>query len=481
MGRKTLSMRGLVVFITLIVLMPAAVLAATVGKISHLEGKADITGTDGKTVSAKLNDPVGMGDMLRTELKSKIEITLVDGNVVFIGAGSQLKLSHYESDTNKKSYFDLFGGRTRMIVKNLMNKSSFELHTPTSVAGVRGTIWIGAFLDGVSDFYFEEGQGYGYNKTMPEKVFTINAGQVMVVAAPDQLPVVRPFTPDEIKQQHLDTKASEMESTTEKQPSETKAVAPPDKLPVVVPVTPGEISQHHPDTVAPEIVGAIEKQPPETKGVLPGVKERKIIEIPFKAAEKGRLYIDVEPANAEVNILHSAIKFSQGVELDAGNYNLELFAVGYQTKRGQVSIMGGQDAKVRIRLDVDLHKREIGKDGPYIAYDNGIVEDTQSGLEWITGASTDTNWKEAISWVESLDIGGGGWRMPTCAELRSLYQKGVGRRNMSPLFKTDAWNVWSGETPDQSSAFLFYFGLGTEKRSNRYSNLSGAFAVRSRR
>ena len=88
----------------------------------------------------------------------------------------------------------------------------------------------------------------------------------------------------------------------------------------------------------------------------------------------------------------------------------------------------------------------IAKDGQYVSYENGIVYDEKANLEWIVGPDKDTTWDEAKVWVESLLVEGGGWRMPTREEVKALYKKGAGSRNMTPLLKTTGWRVWSGET-----------------------------------
>ena len=123
----------------------------------------------------------------------------------------------------------------------------------------------------------------------------------------------------------------------------------------------------------------------------------------------------------------------------------------------------------------------VKKDGTYLLYANGIVKDTKTGLEWKVGPDEDTDWKEARSWVQSLNLDGGGWRMPTLDELEGLYKEGKGDRNMTPLLKTTGWYVWSGETEGSSYTynFYFYYGYGywyprTTPRGER------AFAVRSR-
>ncbi len=94
----------------------------------------------------------------------------------------------------------------------------------------------------------------------------------------------------------------------------------------------------------------------------------------------------------------------------------------------------------------------------FIAYNNGIVKDNKTGLEWIAGPDKNTNWEEGKLWVESLTVDGGGWRIPTIKELKTLYEEGVGTHNLTPLLKTTGGYVWSSEIKKGSSApngFLF--------------------------
>ena len=126
----------------------------------------------------------------------------------------------------------------------------------------------------------------------------------------------------------------------------------------------------------------------------------------------------------------------------------------------------------------------IKRDGVYVAYANGIVKDTNTGLEWKAGPNKDTDWNEARSWVQSLNLDGGGWRMPTMDELEGLYKSGAGSHNITPLLKVTSakylW-VWSGETKGSSGARFFIFGSGSRFWIYRgYSNYGRAFAVRSR-
>jgi len=68
----------------------------------------------------------------------------------------------------------------------------------------------------------------------------------------------------------------------------------------------------------------------------------------------------------------------------------------------------------------------------YEKYAGGVVLDMKTGLEWYAGPDRDMDWIEAQRRVESLSVAGGGWRMATRKELKTLYKKGAGPRNMPP-------------------------------------------------
>ena len=88
---------------------------------------------------------------------------------------------------------------------------------------------------------------------------------------------------------------------------------------------------------------------------------------------------------------------------------------------------------------------EIDRDGVYVLYSNGIVFDTTTKLEWIVHPQSSTSWKDGNHWVENLKIAGGGWRMPTIAELITLDQL-TAEVNVTPLLKmTRPRRAWSGE------------------------------------
>jgi hypothetical protein len=123
----------------------------------------------------------------------------------------------------------------------------------------------------------------------------------------------------------------------------------------------------------------------------------------------------------------------------------------------------------------------IAEDDHYISYENGIVYDEKASIEWLAGPDKYITWDEAKAWVESLSVEGGGWRMPTKEELQSLYKKGGGERNMTPLLKHTGWRVWSNETEGELGAWFFNFYDGNYTWGMRESEGNPrVFAVRSR-
>jgi TolB-like protein len=168
--------------------------------------------------------------------------------------------------------------------------------------------------------------------------------------------------------------------------------------------------------------------------------------------------------NNALRVSVGCISVSDGRVLAASRVNLHTDRIQNLLKRAEPRKQDRQD--------------EIGRDGVYVAYANGVVRDTSTGLEWKVGPDRDMNWDEARSWVRSL---GEDWQIPTLDELEGLYQEGKGDRNMTPLLKTTGWWVWSGEEMGSPFAFAFFFHDGLKGSAERGgSRAKRAFAVRSR-
>jgi hypothetical protein len=111
---------------------------------------------------------------------------------------------------------------------------------------------------------------------------------------------------------------------------------------------------------------------------------------------------------------------------------------------------------------------------------DGVITDSATGLDWYVGQ--ESTWHQAKAWVESLSVAGGGWRLPTVAELKAIYQKGASANNMDPLFHTTVVWAWSGELRNAWSVWGLAFYNNLEGwHSMNYGNGRLALAVRSHR
>jgi len=123
----------------------------------------------------------------------------------------------------------------------------------------------------------------------------------------------------------------------------------------------------------------------------------------------------------------------------------------------------------------------IMRDGRYALYDNGILCDCYSGLEWLCGPDEDTSWVDALEWAEKVTVGGGGWSLPTVEALCGLYKKNRAADLLTPLFKRQPGDVWSKEAVNDAEVLGFNFVPGNQFRT--YKTISRRFramAVRPR-
>jgi hypothetical protein len=116
--------------------------------------------------------------------------------------------------------------------------------------------------------------------------------------------------------------------------------------------------------------------------------------------------------------------------------------------------------------------REIARDGTLIAYDNGTVRDTKTGLMWASRDNGETiSWDEAKEYCKEYRAGGyDDWRMPTENELATLYDPAVtnttrptggckGGYHITNLIHITCCCIWAWDGITEVESF-FHFDLG---------------------
>ena len=112
------------------------------GVITHVDGNVTIRlPEDDETVTANEGDEILEGTLIDASENSFCEIELADGSILYINEESNIVTDKVKiNDSKKEIHIDLNFGSLKADVKRLKTESSiFEIQTPVSVAGVRGT------------------------------------------------------------------------------------------------------------------------------------------------------------------------------------------------------------------------------------------------------------------------------------------------------------------------------------------------------
>ena len=101
---------------------------------------------------------------------------------------------------------------------------------------------------------------------------------------------------------------------------------------------------------------------------------------------------------------------------------------------------------------------------------NNIVTDNTNGLQWEDNDSiASLNWEAAISYCETLNLDGTGWRLPNFKELNSI----VDRNSYTPPYIHSKFNhtsddyYWSSTTIINFDAWVILFELGMSNSQNK--------------
>lgn len=117
---------------------------AVAGKVSFLKGKAErADSAEGPWKSLKRNQPVHLGDFVRTLEDSRLELKFSDGSVMRMAAASTMQINDAKVDVKKQERnvsATLVAGKAWAKVSSMVSSDNkFEVKTENAVAGVRGT------------------------------------------------------------------------------------------------------------------------------------------------------------------------------------------------------------------------------------------------------------------------------------------------------------------------------------------------------
>jgi hypothetical protein len=167
----------------------AAHAGEVVGAVAALEGQAEVL-APGATAWAPLGagSAVEQGSKLRTLADSKLKVLLADDSVLTLGASSELAIEEQVLAPAPTSRLSLVLGAVRALVTDRYAApgASFEVETPTAVAGVRGTEFIASYDAGA-----EESVVVGVSDTTLVRSLVDTAGARPVEVGPGESTTVR--------------------------------------------------------------------------------------------------------------------------------------------------------------------------------------------------------------------------------------------------------------------------------------------------
>ena len=117
------------------------------------------------------------------------------------------------------------------------------------------------------------------------------------------------------------------------------------------------------------------------------------------------------------------------------------------------------------RLEAQIGK-EIGRDGRFIAYSEGVVIDTETGLMWAASDNgDDIDWQGAKAYCENYrGAGYADWRLPSLDELERLYDESVSQDCAGTCYITRLIDLteccpWASDRYGPEAA-VYYFVVG---------------------
>jgi hypothetical protein len=120
---------------------------ASIGQVTALQGQATVQHqASSQATSLHLRSPVYPEDIIQTAAASKLKLSLTGDIEITLGEQSSLTLSRFVYAPQQKYQnvlLRLTQGAFRMITRTLFPQAAVEVHTPTAVAAIRGTDWLG--------------------------------------------------------------------------------------------------------------------------------------------------------------------------------------------------------------------------------------------------------------------------------------------------------------------------------------------------
>ena len=183
--------------------------AQEVGRVTYVEGRVDIL-KQGKTEAAmiKADEPVGVGDFIRTKSDSKAEIVFVDDSVLRIAQNSRVQIKDYQltkGNDRKSATILIERGKARTTISKAPGKAPFTILTPNAQGVVKGSDIFASYQAGNSGMLVAEGSLSVFNTAHPDQAVLVPSGNSVLVPLEELPKGPRPFMDMEKRMEETET------------------------------------------------------------------------------------------------------------------------------------------------------------------------------------------------------------------------------------------------------------------------------------
>ena len=212
----------LVVLLTLALVVPpdvaaqAAAAGQPAGQISRMVPAVHIE-RGGKQVKAAMQTEVLWQDVVATAAQGRARVTLNDGSVLNVGSDSKLKVIQHDAGA-QQTELDLAYGRVRSQAVRLARPGGkFEVRTPVGVAGVVGTDFYLAYLNGILTLIVYEGRVNFCN--LAAQCVAVLAGAISFIRGANLTPdSPNPATPSQLTEAGQNTDVPDTQAKNQPRP-----------------------------------------------------------------------------------------------------------------------------------------------------------------------------------------------------------------------------------------------------------------------
>ncbi len=151
--------------ILLVILIQAPLFPEQAGLVTRLKGNADVTRNNNPAILLKQGDGVYERDLIRTKSNSLLVVTMKDKGQLTLAENSKIVISKYITGKKPAGLLNLSRGKLRAYVTDEFSKrsESFQVRTPTAIAGVQGTEFVVAVHSRYTQVYVYHGVVVVYN------------------------------------------------------------------------------------------------------------------------------------------------------------------------------------------------------------------------------------------------------------------------------------------------------------------------------